>query len=219
VNFEAPLQCTSCQQREVVDQSEVEADVYALAEFILRPCAICGTSTQWRRAIDDDVLLPANPTTRSLEPPNRFAASPLHVESARSGEPLPTVSQHRRLVGVEIAVPEALAPEPLSPVATAVVAHSANQRHDVRTRVSFTACVRQDGVDEIVECGNSSKGGFSFRSRKSYLAGSDIEAALPYYPGTQPAFVRATVRHFLVLPNNNFHYGVKYTTTSRIPKS
>jgi hypothetical protein len=27
VNFEAPLQCTSCQNREVVDQSEVEADV------------------------------------------------------------------------------------------------------------------------------------------------------------------------------------------------
>jgi hypothetical protein len=27
MNFEAPLQCTSCQNREVVDQSEVEADV------------------------------------------------------------------------------------------------------------------------------------------------------------------------------------------------
>jgi hypothetical protein len=219
VNFEAPLECTSCQKREVVDQSEVEADVYALAEFILRPCAICGTSTQWRRATEDHVLVPVNPTTRSLEPPNRSAASPLHVESAQSGEPLSTVSQHRRLAGVEIAVPEALAPEPLSPVATAVVTHRANRRHDVRTRVSFTACIRQDGVDEIVECGNISRGGFSFRSRKSYLAGSDIEAALPYYPGTQPAFVRATVRHSLVLPNNNFHYGIKYTTSSRIPKS
>jgi len=219
VNFEAPLQCTSCQKREVVDQSEVEADVYALAEFILRPCATCGTSTQWRRATEDEVLPPANPTTRSFEPPNRSSASLLPLGSAQSGEPRSTVSQHRRLAGVEIAVPEALPPEPLSPVATAAAAHSANRRRDVRTRVSFTACVRQDGVDEIVECGNISKGGFSFRSRKSYLAGSDLEAALPYYPGTQPAFVRATVRHSLVLPNNNFHYGVKYAATGRIPKS
>jgi hypothetical protein len=163
--------------------------------------------------------VPANPATRSLEPPNRFTASPFQLGSAQSGERLSTVSQHRRLAGVEIAVPEALPPEPLSPVATAAVAHSANRRHDVRTRVSFTACVRQDSVDEIVECANISRGGFSFRSRKSYLAGSDIEVALPYYPGTQPAFVRATVRHSLVLPNNSFHYGVKYAATSRIPKS
>jgi hypothetical protein len=53
VDFEAPLECTSCQTREVVDQSEVEADVYALAEFILRFCSTCGTSTQWRRATEE----------------------------------------------------------------------------------------------------------------------------------------------------------------------
>jgi PilZ domain len=198
VNFEAPLQCTSCQNHEVVDQSEVEADVYALAEFILRPCSICGTSTQWRRATEDDVAVPANPATRGLEARSRFVASPLQLGSARSGEPLAAVSQHRRLAGV--AVPEGLPPEPLPPAATAAVAHNANRRHDVRARVSSTACVRQDSVDEIVECGNLSKGGFSLRRRKSYLAGSDIDVALPYSPGTQPAFVRATVRHSLVLP-------------------
>jgi hypothetical protein len=81
--------------------------------------------------------VPANPATRSLEPPNRFTASPFQLGSAQSGERLSTVSQHRRLAGVEIAVPEALPPEPLSPVATAAVAHSANRRHDVRTRVSL----------------------------------------------------------------------------------
>jgi hypothetical protein len=53
VDFEVPLQCTSCQTREVVDQSEVEADVYALAEFILRFCSTCGNSTQWRRATEE----------------------------------------------------------------------------------------------------------------------------------------------------------------------
>ena len=50
VDFDAPLQCTSCHSLEVVDQSEIEADVYALAEFILRFCSNCEMSTQWRRA-------------------------------------------------------------------------------------------------------------------------------------------------------------------------
>ncbi len=219
VNFEAPLQCTSCQNREVVDQSEVEADVYALAEFILRPCTICGMSTQWRRAPEDDLPGPGKAVPARLETSNHFAATPHPAALTRSSAPLPASTQHRRLAGVEIAVPEALPSEPLPPVAAAAIAHTANRRHDVRTRVSFTACVRQDNADEIVECGNISKGGFSFRSRKSYLAGSDIEVALPYYPGAQPAFVRATVRHSLVLPNNNFHYGVKYAAANRVPKS
>ena len=100
----------------------------------------------------------------------------------------------------------------------AVAARKANRRRDVRSRVSFTACVVQDGVEEIVECGNVSKGGFSFRSRKAYLAGSDIDVALPYYPGTTPAFVLATIRRAVVLANNNFHYGVMYAATNRIPR-
>src|ERR1700733_10316843 len=96
VNFDAPLQCTSCQKREVVDQSEVEADVYALAEFILRPCAICGTSTQWRRAAEDDLLVPANLKTRSLEPPNRFAASSLQVNRVNRYRPCPSIGDCRK---------------------------------------------------------------------------------------------------------------------------
>ena len=44
--------------------------------------------------------------------------------------------------------------------------------------------------------------------------GSAIDVALPYYPGTQPAFVPALVRHALVLPNDSFHYGVMYAARS-----
>ena len=52
VNVDGPMQCESCKQCEVVDQSEVEADVFALSESILRYCIYCGTPTVWRRAPD-----------------------------------------------------------------------------------------------------------------------------------------------------------------------
>jgi hypothetical protein len=213
VDFAAPLQCTSCKSREIVDQSEVEADVYALADFILRFCPTCGTSTQWRRA----AAAPAKHVPVNLEPAHGASAAAEQPALAQSSGPESAWAPHRQAAGIEVAAPDAPL-EPLPAAATAVVARAANRRRDVRIRVSFTACVLQDGVEEIVECGNVSKGGFSFRSHKSYLAGSDIAVALPYYPGTQPAFVRATIRHALVLPNDNFHYGVMYAPTNRIPR-
>jgi hypothetical protein len=223
VDFDAPLQCISCQALEIVDQSEIEADVYALADFILRFCSNCGMSTQWRRASQASEAGSAKAAAANLVPPVGPGASALETElsrseSSRSHSATPASARHRRLAGIEIAVPEALPAEPLPPAATAAVARTANRRRDVRTRVSFTACIRQDGVEEIVECGNVSKGGFSFRSRKTYLAGSSIDAALPYYPGTQPMFVSALIRHALLLPNNNFHYGVMYAGITRSPK-
>ena len=217
VDFAAPLQCTSCQSREVVDQSEVEADVYALADFVLRLCSTCGTSTQWRHA-EDDVSAPAEPATLNLESTNGPSAAMYPPALTGPGATVPGSAHHLHLAGNEVADLDAPF-EPLPIAATAVAARKANRRRDVRSRVSFTACVVQDGVEEIVECGNVSKGGFSFRSRKAYLAGSDIDVALPYYPGTTPAFVLATIRHALVLPNNNFHYGVMYVATNRIPRS
>jgi hypothetical protein len=218
VDFAAPLQCTSCKTREVVDQSEVEADVYALADFILRFCPTCGTSTQWRRADEDDIALPAELATVNLESTSeRFPAveQPAWIPSSASA---PASAEHVQLAESEVTALD-LPLEPLPTAATAVIARAANRRRDVRTRVSFTACVLQDGLEEIVQCGNVSRGGFSFRSTKAYLAGSDIAVALPYYPGTQPAFVRATIRHALALPNDNFHYGVMYGATNRTLRS
>src|ERR1700675_444035 len=49
------LECTACHNRQVVNQSEVEADVYALLKSILRFCSQCGTSTAWRQAVVDDL--------------------------------------------------------------------------------------------------------------------------------------------------------------------
>jgi hypothetical protein len=216
-DFDTPLQCTSCHSLEVVDQSEIEADVYALAEFILRFCSNCEMSTQWRRAKEGAAMGSAK-ALASRELLNRSVTSSQKPGSSGSNLPLGASTEHRRLTGIEIAVPQAPPPEPHPSTATAAVARTANRRRDVRTQVSFTACIRQDGAEEIVECGNISRSGFSFRSRRAYVVGSEIDAALPYYPGTQPVFVAALIRHSLVLPNNNFHYGVMYALKNRIPK-
>jgi hypothetical protein len=167
---------------------------------------------------EDDVSVPAEPATLNLESTNGPSVAVYPPALTGSGATVPGSAQHLQLAGNEVADLDAPF-EPLPMAATAVAARKANRRRDVRSRVSFTACVVQDGVEEIVECGNVSKGGFSFRSRKAYLAGSDIDVVLPYYPGTTPAFVLATIRHALVLPNNNFHYGVMYAATNRIPRS
>lgn len=108
-------------------------------------------------------------------------------------------------------VTEELPAPSLPPLASAVVAKAANRRRDVRTRVNFSACVRRDGTEEIVLCANLSRRGFAFRSRKHYPVGGEIEAAVPFYPGTPPSFVTASVRHVAALPNNTFQYGVMYS--------
>jgi PilZ domain len=219
VDFEDPLQCTTCQSLEVVDQSEIEADVYALAAFILRFCANCGMSTQWRLATKGIAIGAVKPVPASPGAPLSTKVISAQQELHRAMPIQPESAPRPRLAGIEVTVSDAMPPEPLPPAATASVAHSANRRRDVRTRVSFTACIRQDGAEEIVACGNVSKSGFSFRSRKTYLAGSAIDAALPYYPGMQPAFVAAVIRHALVLPNSNYHYGVMYAAPHRFSKS
>lgn len=91
-----------------------------------------------------------------------------------------------------------------------------NRRRDVRTRVGFTACIRQgESSDEIVECDNISKSRLSFRSRKTYAVDSTIEVAAPYSPGWQAIFVLARIRHFEPLPSGTlFRYGAVY-----VPKS
>lgn len=223
VDFEAPLQCISCKTFEIVDQSEVEADAYALSQSILRFCLKCGISTQWRRATFDafqgnqsapgrpelPAASPETPSARSSEPDS------LSSKTSRAAWGQPVLVQRSSLSGIEIAISDAPPPAPLPPAASAAVARGSNRRRDVRTRVSFTACMRYDGAEEIVECGNISKGGLSFRSRKAYPAGAEIGAAVPFYPGSQPVFVAATIRHVDALPIHNYHYGVMYTPTKK----
>jgi hypothetical protein len=44
------LQCASCKAREMVQQSDLESDVYMVNEGIVRFCKSCGSSTFWKRA-------------------------------------------------------------------------------------------------------------------------------------------------------------------------
>jgi hypothetical protein len=211
VEIDGQMQCESCKRCEVVDQSEVEADVYALSASILRYCIYCGTPTVWRRA-PEGLAMPAAKLRQAAEivaansAPHRTQAL-----SRQTAELKRTVGGRRpRLAGVELLDSETLPAPALPPVASAVVAKAANRRRDVRTGVNLSACVRHEKAEEIVECANLSKRGFGFRSRKQYPVGCEIEVAVPFYPGTPPAFVRGSVRHVTALPGNSFQYGVMY---------
>src|SRR5258708_3105934 len=82
------LQCSSCKTREMVQQSDLESDVYLVNEAIVRACKNCGSSTYWRKAIDDascepDPLQAAPPETDGgPEPIEALAAAPPETEPA-----------------------------------------------------------------------------------------------------------------------------------------
>jgi hypothetical protein len=218
------LECACCQTRDPFDQTEVEADVYTLAGYILRFCPRCGTSTEWRRATSSAAPCPTLAATANARPPNNKPRwSPTSTEpgsiqasgdcrSAESAEFAVLRSGGASAVPVEVMLRESAVPLALAPAATSAMARSANRRRDVRARVRFTACVRQgDSGEEIVECDNVSKGGLSFRSGKSYAVDSVIEIAVPYSLGAPAIFVAAAIRHVEVLSNGSlFRYGAAY---------
>lgn len=211
LELNGPMLCVSCKRCEVVDQSEVEADVYALSASILRYCGNCGTTTTWRRASDGAGAPPNSAPAGS----GSVARTLTQTCAQRSSETEGVAQRARpRLAGAELIVDEPLPAPALPPTASAVVAKAANRRKDVRTRVNFSACVRFGQSEEIVECANLSKRGFAFRSRKRYPVGGEVQVAVPYYPGTPPSFVTGSVRHVTALPNHNFHYGVMYVSLS-----
>ncbi len=226
------LECSSCQTRDTVDQTEVEADVYTLAGYILRFCPRCGTSTEWRKSAASTGTPPT--VVHAPAATSRPVASKPHADESvpmLDPEPLPSPSLSNSSYAaesaelavirsgrtssaqVEVAPPVTGRQQALPPVATNVVACKANRRRDVRIRVSFIACIRQEACgEEIVECDNVSKGGLSFRSKKSYAVGSTIEVAIPFSPGTPPIFVLANIKHVESLNISSlFRYGAAYT--------
>src|SRR5260370_10622327 len=61
------LQCSSCKTREMVQQSDLESDVYLVNEGIVRTCKNCGASTYSRRPIDYGSSEPIPQETPPLE--------------------------------------------------------------------------------------------------------------------------------------------------------
>jgi hypothetical protein len=164
------LQCSGCRKQEMVEQSEMESDVYLVNEGIVRTCKTCGSSTFWRRPLE------AGPA----EDAPQEAAAELENEVAVAVEPPP------------VAPPEPAAPPPPP--------RPENRRKHVRTKVSFKACIRSYTFgDDVVECEDMSRGGLRFRTRKPYTEKLDVEVAAPYSPGAHAIFVRAQIVHVVEL--------------------
>ncbi len=180
-----PLQCSSCETREMVQQSDLDADVFAINDGIVRFCKHCGSSTFWNRASDsaENELLPSE--TVLTEPEQ----------------------------GLETAAPAAPSPD-LAP-AFESEPRQENRRQHVRTKVNFKACVRSFTFGEdIVSCEDISRGGLRFKSRKPYAEKAQIEVAAPYAAGAAGIFVRAHIVYVHELPEQKlFRCGVAYGRT------
>jgi hypothetical protein len=170
------LQCSSCKAREMLEQSDLESDVYLVNEGIVRSCKTCGSSTIWKRAAEDAGGEPARLETTPPEAEER--AEPVETLPASSPDPAPTE----------------------------------NRRKHVRTRVNFKAYIRSYAFgDDIVTCEDISRGGLRFKSRKEYVAKTEIEVAAPYAPGTPDIFVRGRIVYVVELKQERrFRCGVCY---------
>lgn len=93
-----------------------------------------------------------------------------------------------------------------------------NRRKHPRTKVSYKASIRRSGfTDDIVTCEDMSKGGLSFRSRKQYFQGTDIEVAVPYSPGANAIYVAAQIAWVVEITKDKLYKcGVAYRRTSRV---
>jgi len=89
------------------------------------------------------------------------------------------------------------------------------KRKDRRTAVKFTACIRFGGQEEVAICEDMSRGGFRFKSRKKYLKGMQIEAAVPYAPANLNIFVQAQIAFHQELSADSHRHGVSYLKTSK----
>jgi hypothetical protein len=162
------LRCCGCKASEVVQQSDLESDVYIVNEGIVRFCKGCGSSTLWKR-----------PEAGEAEPSPTEAVL-VAVEREKTWEPVEDT--------------EATAPEVEVKAASKPATRPENRRKHLRTKVSFKGCVRSFAFgDDIVTCEDISRGGLRFKSRKRYAVKAEVDVAAPYSPGSQNIFVRARI--------------------------
>ena len=199
------LECGNCKARETVEQSEVESDVFMINEGIVRYCKGCSDSTLWKRASEvteeQPVLVAAG---RVTEVSSTAAAPPAPVTQA------PPVSQ------LTVSTPVASAYASPGDRKPAVPSES-NRRKHPRTKVTYKACIRRSGLNEdIVTCEDMSKGGLSFKSRRQYYQGTEIEVAVPYSPGANAIFVPARIAWVVeIVKDKQYKCGAAYRITSR----
>jgi hypothetical protein len=210
------LECGNCKARETVEHSEVESDVFLINEGIVRYCKECSDSTLWKRAAEVPEELPV-----------LVAAGPVASVSASSQTTNIATAEPPRSTQI---APPAQAPSILQPIAGSQTASAYagpgdrkpaapldNRRKHSRTKVSYKACIRRSGVNEdVVTCEDMSKGGLSFKSRKQYYEGTEVEVAVPYAPGGNAIFVPARIAWVVeIVKDKQYKCGVAYRITSR----
>jgi hypothetical protein len=93
------------------------------------------------------------------------------------------------------------------------------RRRDKRTAMKISACIRFSGREVAVECEDVSRGGFRFKSRKAYPAGTPIEAAVPYLKSSVNIFVACQIAYQHELSSGLYRHGVAYVSSISQPDS
>jgi len=199
------LECSNCKAHETVEQSEVEWDVFLINEGIVRYCKGCSDSTLWKRASEVTEEQPALVAAGGAAEVSSAAAAPPAPVT-----PAPPVSQ------LTVSTPIASAYASPGDRKPAVPSES-NRRKHPRTRVTYKACIRRSGLNEdLVTCEDMSKGGLSFKSRRQYYQGTEIEIAVPYSPGGNAIFVPARIAWVVeIVKDKQYKCGVAFRITSR----
>jgi len=95
------LQCASCKAHEMVQQSDLESDVYMVNEGIVRFCKNCGSSTFWKRA-DDAAEGEAAPPQIEEEPDFPEPEEPESIDSPADLQPTLRPANRRKYLRTKV---------------------------------------------------------------------------------------------------------------------
>jgi PilZ domain len=91
----AALQCTRCGRQESVAQGDLELDVYAFNDKVIRYCKECGSSTIWKVSHATGKLTPANPG--QVQEPSHPPADDVAISVPAERTAPEDKRQHRRM--------------------------------------------------------------------------------------------------------------------------
>jgi len=210
------LECGNCKERETVEHSDVESDVFLINEGIVRFCKQCGDSTLWKRSSEateeQPVLVGAGPVANASS--SAEVQNTVGTQAPRGPKASPIAQVPSILQGS----PGSQAPSTYSsPTDRKAAVPLDNRRKHPRTKVSYKASIRRSGFpDDTVTCEDMSKGGLCFKSRKQYFKGTDIEVAVPYSPGGNAIYVPAQIAWVVEITKDKLYKcGAAYRRTSR----
>ena len=210
------LECGNCKERETVEHSDVESDVFLINEGIVRFCKQCGDSTLWKRSSEvteeQPVLVGAGPVA------NASSSAEVQNSVGTQAPRGPKASPIAQVPSILQGSPGSQAPSAYSsPTDRKAAVPLDNRRKHPRTKVSYKASIRRSGFpDDTVTCEDMSKGGLCFKSRKQYFKGTDIEVAVPYSPGGNAIYVPAQIAWVVEITKDKLYKcGAAYRRTSR----